>query len=156
MQQAPYRFVPLWTRGNRIVGVAKVDAADYDWLNSHRWYMTPKGYAGRGERLGEGVRQFKMAREIVGLTHGDDRIADHINGNRLDNRRSNLRIVTAAENAQNIRRPVGRSGYRGVKKNTQGWMATVRGIHLGTFPTPEEAYAVALAYRRDHMPFATT
>jgi hypothetical protein len=41
-------------------------------------------------------------------------IVDHINGDILDNRRENLRFVTASENAINSRHTVGKSGYRGV------------------------------------------
>ena len=43
----------------------------------------------------------RMARRIMGLSFGDRRQVDHINHNTLDNRRDNLRIVTARENSEN-------------------------------------------------------
>lgn len=64
---------------------------------------------------------------------------DHINGNRLDCRRSNLRFSTYSQNAQNaIRRGVGTSQFQGVKKTANGFSAAMM-INLGTFKTAEEA-----------------
>lgn len=71
---------------------------------------------------------------------------DHINGNGLDNRRSNLRIATNAQNARNQGLSKNnKSGYKGVilKKETGRWRARIRVdfkiIHLGYFSTSEEA-----------------
>ena len=50
-----------------------------------------------------------LHREVLGLTPGDGLETDHRNGDRLDNRRSNLRVATRAQNAQNV---PARSGYR--------------------------------------------
>ena len=76
---------------------------------------------------------------------------DHINGDKLDNRRKNLRVVTLKQNVMN--RPVERdteSGYKGVSRANKGgstWRARIyaedKRIHLGTFKTKEEA---ALSY----------
>jgi hypothetical protein len=74
-------------------------------------------------------------------------VTDHINGNRLDNRRINLRIATHRQNCQN-QRPKGlHSQYIGVTKIRQGkwerWMAQIRHdgirIHLGYFTDEIEA-----------------
>lgn len=83
----------------------------------------------------------------------DARVIDHINGNPLDNRRSNLRIVTRAENSAN--NPTRRSGgglsrFVGVRPCGRGWRAEVtrKGtrIHLGVFPTDEDANAARLRF----------
>ena len=100
-----------------------------------------------------------MHRAILGLRHGDGVEGDHRNGDRLDNTRSNLRIVTDAQQAQN-QRARGRSGYRGVAWHapTGRWQASVRVAGrqrcLGYFARPEEAAAVAEVARTEHMPYS--
>ena len=69
---------------------------------------------------------------------------DHINGNVLDNRLSNLRICTPSQNQANSKLPKNNtSGYKGVSKNGDGWKAKIRVdyayYYLGTFLTKEEA-----------------
>ena len=70
---------------------------------------------------------------------------DHINGNRLDNRRSNLRICTQSQNCTS-RKPwkENKTGYRGVNLLPSGkWRAAVKvnqkKIHLGVFDSPKLA-----------------
>jgi hypothetical protein len=112
-------------------------------------------------RLSDGRRTaLTIHRLLLGLTYGDKREGDHVNLNRLDNRRINLRVVTRAQNSQN--RPVMHhtSRYRGVSwyKKLQKWVAKGvkdgRQIHLGYFDDEEEAYRTSLAFRKEHMPFA--
>lgn len=70
---------------------------------------------------------------------------DHRNGNGLDNRKSNLRMATAAQNRTNsCLGKNNKSGFKGVqtfksapKKNP--WLAKCANIYLGYFPTKEEA-----------------
>lgn len=72
-----------------------VDADDYDWLvNYGRWYLGDTGYA----ICQKGSKKVRMHR-LVNDTPAE-RITDHINGNRLDNRRENLRTVDHSENNQ--------------------------------------------------------
>lgn len=80
---------------------------------------------------------------------------DHINGDRADNRWSNLRSVTGSENNRNTQiRANNKSGVMGVcwHKQSQKWAAKIRidgrGMHLGTFPTIEEATAARKAAER--------
>lgn len=82
---------------------------------------------------------------------GDGQI-DHINGIRNDNRLSNLRLVSAAVNRQNLRTALRRSktGLLGVtcdRYNRYGARITVAGVTrmLGFFSTPEEAHQAYLA-----------
>jgi hypothetical protein len=76
---------------------------------------------------------------------------DHINGSGLDNRRANLRLATASQNAANSRHRKSRSGFKGVAfaKDKRRWRASIvaNGCrkHLGYFTNPRDA---ALAY--DH------
>lgn len=92
-----------------------------------------------------GNSQKLLHRFILGLKPGE--ICDHVNGNGLDNRRSNLRVVTAAQNAQNCfvqRREDGKSSqFKGVTRVSGGWQAQINsgGLidHLGVFLNEEDA-----------------
>ena len=82
------------------------------------------------------------------FVHGEwpiDQI-DHINGVRNDNRMSNLREASQADNCGNVaRHQDNKSGYKGVFQCRRKWQAQVcrAGVkrHLGTFETPEAAHA---------------
>lgn len=81
-----------------------------------------------------------------------DRHVDHINGNKLDNRRGNLRSVTPTQNSWNgsVRSDT-RSGYRGVRVRTirgvdyytAGFKQDGRWVHIGSFPTAIDAAMAA-------------
>jgi hypothetical protein len=107
---------------------------------------TRKGYL-QG-RIRDG---FYAAHRIAwAITYGEDPIIqiDHINGDKADNRISNLRLATPCENAQNRPRNVtNRSGYKGVHwSSLHGmWRARIRAngtmTCLGFFDDPESAHA---------------
>jgi hypothetical protein len=130
-----------------------LDPEDIERLGGRKLSVGSHGYAQMWERKTVTL----VHRWVLGLEHGDRRIGDHINGNRLDDRRSNLRIVDASGSSQNVSGR-GRSRFRGVYPTRQGrWQAKVKfqgRYHcLGTFDTEEEAAAVADAKRRELMPF---
>lgn len=127
--------------GNR----ALVDAQDVSLVAGYHWYLVNSGYAfaqcGDGKRIG-------MHRLILGLADDDGRVGDHINRDKLDNRRCNLRAVTYAEN--NRRRvggkPVGASSqFRGVSwtVSKRRWRAAIKVDYrtkcLGYFRSEEDA-----------------
>jgi hypothetical protein len=96
-----------------------------------------------------------LHRWLLGLVKGDRLIGDHVNGDRLDCRLANLRVVTAAENSANKAAFAG-SGFRGVYPCRGRWQAAGkrdgRKVHLGTYDEPEIAAAVAHAWRVDNLP----
>ncbi|MCW5697358.1 MAG: HNH endonuclease [Bauldia sp.] len=126
--------------------VAIIDAADASWAAQWNWSASISGskiYAVRAVRR----RRVYLHRDLLAV--GPAMQADHISGDTLDCRRSNLRAATHAENAQNSRR--GRrntSGFKGVAATSAasgavGWRAYIRlpgrTIHLGIFDNAETA-----------------
>lgn len=125
--------------------VALVDDEDYEFLSQWSWcYKITKkgGYACRGTRIGGKPKMYYMHRTIMDEPACQ---VDHRNGNKLDNRRSNLRLATSEQNRQNQpKRSDNTSGFKGVSydKNRGRWKATVRGRLIGRFATAEEAARV--------------
>ena len=135
--------VPL-TRGF----VTLVDAADWPAVSRHTWCVfnahTKWPYAVSGS---DGCRTGKLVLHRFLLAAPPGLHVDHVNLDTLDNRRSNLRLVTPAENHANQRHFGTSSRYRGVIWHRGKWRATVtaRGQfhYLGRF-TDEEAAARAV------------
>lgn len=117
----------------------------------------------RKEKINNKWRTFRMHRQILGLKHGDGLKCDHINGNGLDNRNSNLRLATNSQNQHNARKQLNnRSGYMGVSwdRRTERWLVQIQADnvqrHLGRFDDPvEAACAYDDAARKLHGEFAT-
>jgi hypothetical protein len=125
--------------------VALVDDDDYDELTKTSWYAAKHKfgyYAARGQRINGRTCGILMHRQILRTPAG--LWTDHINGDKLDNRRANLRIATPANNIHNTP-PRGTSGYRGVSfhPHTGKWRARLKvaGIttSLGLFDSAEAA-----------------
>ena len=145
--------IPLSAKGkssNRGKFFALVDDELYDELNKYHWSISSNGYAQRRIKIGDKVSTILMHRQIMELTFGDSICVDHINGNRLDNRKSNLRICSRTENNHNMRiSKRNKSGAKGVfhltieyetKKGISRkdyWRASImvdrKNIFLGTF-----------------------
>jgi hypothetical protein len=126
--------------------VAIVDAEDAGRvLAEGKWHAAPSGrtvYARRNFWLGGGrYGSIMLHRFLTGWP-----LADHANGDGLDNRRQNLREATSRENAMNRRlRSDSGSGYKGVSwsSSQQMWRAYVhangRTISLGSYENAAEA-----------------
>lgn len=126
--------------------VTKVDDEDFDSLNKFKWWFGPGGYAVRqvyiGKRNGGKCENIFMHQSIMGVKKG--LTVDHINGDKLNNTRENLRFATQSQNSVN-RAVVNPSGYRGVQfdKMTKKWRAKItkdyKQYPLGYYETKEEA-----------------
>lgn len=89
---------------------------------------------------------------------------DHIDGDKSNNRISNLRLATPAQNSWNqAKRKNNTSGYKGVRWNSsnprKSWLAAIghqnRKISLGRYSTKEEAHhAYCVAAQKFHGEFA--
>ncbi len=124
--------------------------------------VNSKGYAVWRVRQGSEMGGYLAHRMVMGLdAFGiDPEFVDHINGDKLDNRRSNLRVCSAEQNTQN-RRGTSRYGFKGISPNGKRWQAKIasKGVVtcLGTYDTREEAArAYDEAARRTFGEFAKT
>lgn len=92
------------THGTKIV---LIDDEDFPRVSRYRWKIMKNIYSGifyaRRNIWGAGRGQVILHRYILGLRFGDNKVVDHINGDGLDNRRSNIRVVTRRENMRNKR-----------------------------------------------------
>ncbi len=134
-----------------------VDNKDYEYLSQWKWqYHADKqggGYAKRNKHLGKDAdgnnkrRKVAMHQEIMPCNAGMN--IDHINGDKLDNRRKNLRICTPQQNQFNSKRRSGR--FKGVffESDRKKWKAAIghngKVINLGRYDTAIEA---AIAYNK--------
>jgi hypothetical protein len=142
------KLIPL-TQGK----FAIVDADDYDRLAKRKWRCKQAGntfYAYAFRRNANKLAMLLMHRQITDAPKG--MFVDHRDGNGLNNRKSNLRLCTPAQNAHN-RCPSfnRRSIYKGISwhKQIKKWAVRIcksgGRFHLGCFDDPTDA---ALAYDR--------
>jgi hypothetical protein len=120
----------------------KVDDEDYESTAIHRWYADVKKngvYAKRRFSFGNGKSKIVALHRIITNVPAKKHI-DHINGDSLDNRKSNLRLCSNAENSRNRKKSRKNvSGYKGVYWSSQKkkWHAEIwkdyRKYHLGFF-----------------------
>lgn len=122
-----------------------VDNDMFDKLNQFKWFAlwqpNIKGfYAARNIRIKKTQKIIRMHRLIMKTPK--NMMTDHINGNTLDNRKSNLRICTNSENQQN------RQQHRNDKlvgitirkhKYKTSYEVERNNIYLGIFSTPKLA-----------------
>lgn len=111
------------TRGKYAI----VDEADYQELMKYRWHCDGKGYAKRTFSVNKKPFWAHMHRQLMNPGPGLE--VDHINGDRLDNRRNNLRICTKQQNLMNrsINKTKRMSVYKGVTKGYAGhWIGQIR------------------------------
>jgi len=111
------RYIPL-TKGLYAI----VDAADYEWLSKYKWFTHGRGKKACAAR-NEKRRTITMHREIMQPPPG--MFVDHINHNRKDNRRCNLRNCTPPQNVRNRRVCGSKSGFIGVYAHGRKWKVVV-------------------------------
>lgn len=145
--------IPLSKRG-KYAGLyeAVIDACDAD-LGEFSWRVRHDGnmlYARRNNYNGKKPVTIQMHREIMACIIGralhKGEFVDHIDGDGLNNCRSNLRMATRRQNAQNKHYSSGKQPYKGItwhnRDNKYQAQICVDGKYkyLGQFSTPEEAH----------------
>lgn len=149
--------IPLHKKTGEVVAYTLVDADDEAWILAQgSWYLNNRGYVATSASP---AYKPLLHRVLLGLERGDGHYGDHINGDRLDNRRANLRVVTNSENGQNRQRlpKNNTSGYRNVQwsKQARKWVARAvvngRRYNLGSFTDVHEAGRAAAEWRAKNM-----
>jgi hypothetical protein len=126
--------------------VSIVDENDYPELSKTKWSYNGCGYAIRAiwNPPKKKNHYILLHRQIMNPAKGQD--VDHIKGNKLDNRRANLRLCSRSQNKANVGlKRTNTSGFKGVSffKQTKRWRARIKvdykATHLGFFPDKESA-----------------
>jgi hypothetical protein len=143
-------LLPLKARDGTIVAFTKLDADDYEDFSRWAWRLSTDGYAVRNRGTGKDKRTIRLHREVNRTPDG--LVTDHINGDKLDNRKSNLRSATVEQNNANSADRPRKSEYRGVywQKNAGKWISQIsdqgKVKHLGIF---EDEASAAEAYDKE-------
>lgn len=129
---------------------AIVDESDHDLLSTRIWHVRHSNgntYAMMTDDDGYAAAMHRFVLGIGPVTK-DPVVVDHINGNGLDNRKSNLRVCSNMENSWNKKaRKYGSCALKGVSldKGASTWRAQItykgKRIYLGSFASPEAAHA---------------
>jgi hypothetical protein len=119
--------------------VSQLDPADATKWGRLRWRLNSAGYAeSRVQRRGV-ITTVLLHRLVLGAAPGIQ--VDHINHDKLDNRRSNLRLATVSENSTNRRSRPHSSQFKGVSWDGRAnrWVARHKKQFLGLFTSEEDA-----------------
>lgn len=144
------------------------DKEDYGKLKEYHWKKSIGNSVDHTYAIAEsrrdhlGHRHFIQMHRLIKDVNDENLIIDHINHNCLDNRKTNLRIVTHSQNMQNTRlRSNNTSGFKGVSfnKTNNRWIATIvenGNYHfLGSYATKDEAiHARQLGEKKYHGEYA--
>jgi hypothetical protein len=152
MPKGPRKLIPEWLI---------FDECDRSFLASKNWHIDSGGYATSNFKIGGKWLPVRLHR-ILTNAQGREQV-DHINGNRLDNRRANLRIVAHFVNCHNTEaRPWSKTGVKNVwfypetSRRRAHYMVQIRcngkRLNLGRYKTLSEAALVAAEWRRKNMP----
>lgn len=128
-----YAEIVLYDKYCKPIAVAIIDIEDVDKCKNYKWGINNNGYAVNN------TNHILLHRFILNINESSkDLVCDHINRNRLDNRKSNLRIITKSENCFN------RSNVKGYYKLYNGKFQAIikkngNTINLGVFNTEDSA-----------------
>ena len=138
-----YAYIDLYDKSYNVIAKAIIDIEDISKVKNIKWRMNCNGYV-----INNSNTSMFLHRRILNT----DKMVDHINGNRLDNRKSNLRICNHSQNQMN-------ANYKGVYDYNERYIAKIKlngkQKHIGVFDIYEEAlYARWFAERIVFKEFA--
>ncbi len=129
--------IELKNRKKEIVGYALVDKNDYEEVIKYNWVLCKTGY------VCTNINKKKIL--LSHFIYGKPRkgyVIDHINNNKLDNKRSNLREATFSQNSQNRKKMNAKnttSQYIGVRYKDNKWEVCCSNTYLGRYDDEIEA-----------------
>ncbi len=136
-------WVPLYNER----GFALIDIEDFDRVTNFRWVLNKKEAGKSTDYVRATIDGMKISlHHYINGSVPEGMVVDHVNGDGLDNRRSNLRVCTQRENRMNQKvRSDSTSGFKGVSwvEDRGKWRAIVDNDTVGYFSREAEA---ALAY----------
>lgn len=130
--------------------IVLVDDDDLELVSKYKWWIVPQGYAVTKIKRNDGSRRTIGMHRII-LGDPPTPAIDHINRNKLDNRKSNLRACSDSQNCRNKPTIKGKSSkHRGVSFRRGRWQVVVRvnGVlkWLGYHKSEEDAAKIAAPY----------
>jgi len=129
-----YAVVYLEDRKRRVNGKVFIDLDDVDMIRSFKWCLSDGGY-GITNLDGTMIRMHAMIMGGIGI--------DHIDGNRLNNRKSNLRKASYLQNNRHRTSYRNRHGFKGVISKGSRFVSRIKYegtvIYCGSYLTAEEA-----------------
>lgn len=129
--------LPLKNKHGDVVDYTVIDSIDFDKIKDYTFHRSGKTkfYAvalKKNTRIP--LHHFILNKPDPTL------VVDHINGDSLDNRKSNLQIVTVSQNNQNRGKKEGSSSqYIGVWKHYNKWVAECSNVKIGSFGSEVDA-----------------
>ena len=120
-------YIDLYDKQYNVIAKAIIDTEDVERVKNIKWRLNHNGYV-----INNSNTSIFLHRRILNVNE----MVDHKNGNRLDNRKENLRITTQSTNQMNVK-------YSGVYPHNDKWIAKIKlnqkQVHLGVFTYEEEA-----------------
>ena len=136
-----YAELIILNNKNIIVAIGIIDLDDVDRVSKYRWGLTPNGYIFNRRT----TKQHQLGRFILDI-NDSNMVCDHVNRNKLDNRKQNLRIATIRLNRFNtcisIHNKSGKTGVCWAKGKWEAYIYNIKRYRLGRFTDKEEAIRV--------------
>ncbi len=139
-------YIHLYNKDVKLTAKAMIDIEDIPKIESRKWRLIGRGYVGTHAKQ---TRSTQLLHHFIVGYPPEGRQVDHINRNKLDNRKVNLRLATSSQNNANVGlRKSNTSGFKGVSfcKRSHKYEARIhyqgKRYRLGYFDDSKEASIV--------------